>query len=91
MTTVRDYIIETAGFLARLIPLFAAIALLTFIWGLAKFVYNVGNEDVRNEGKQLMVWGTIGLFVMMSVWGILSMLYSQFGFDQAFHIWLLPE
>ena len=42
----------------------AAIALLAFFWGLVKFIAGAGNEDKRTEGKQVMLWGIISLFVL---------------------------
>ena len=67
-----------------LIPVVAGLTLLTFFWGLAKFIARVGGDTKAvTEGKNLMIWGIIGLFIMVSIWGILSFLTGEFGFDYA--------
>lgn len=64
-----------------LIPVVAGLTLLSFFWGLARFVARVGgDEKAVSEGKNLMVWGVIGIFVMVSIWGILGFLTNEFGF-----------
>ncbi|OHA96913.1 MAG: hypothetical protein A3J09_00400 [Candidatus Zambryskibacteria bacterium RIFCSPLOWO2_02_FULL_51_21] len=73
-----------------LVPLVASLALLAFFWGLAKFIYNVsGDEKAVGEGKNLMKWGLIALFVMVSVWGILRFAYGELGFS-GFGVPFLP-
>lgn len=52
------------------IYLLAGLALLTFFWGLVKFIFAQGSETVKTESKKVMLWGLIALFVMISVWGI---------------------
>ncbi len=74
-----------------LVPLVASLALLAFFWGLAKFVYNVsGDEKAVADGKNLMKWGLVALFVMVAVWGILRFFYGEIGFTQ-FRVPFLPE
>lgn len=67
--------------IAMLIPTVFALALLFFIWGLAQFIWAAGqgNEDKIKAGKQLMFWGVIALFVMVSIWGIVEVLGRDFG------------
>ena len=53
-----------------LIRVVMAIALLTFFWGLVKFIFPQGSETAKVEAKKIMLWGLIALFVMVSVWGL---------------------
>ena len=76
--------------IAKVIPVVASFALLAFFWGLTKFIAKAGDEKAVAEGKSLMVWGTIAIFVMVSVWGILSFFYNDIGFGD-FVLPLLPE
>ena len=64
----------------RLIPLLGAIAFLMFIWGVARFIRAAGNEKELKDSKNLLVWGGIGMFVLITIWGIVSFLRSEFGF-----------
>jgi succinate dehydrogenase/fumarate reductase cytochrome b subunit len=56
------------------IPVIIALALLYFFWGLARFILNTGGGKEKEEAKNTMVWGIIGLFVMLSIWGIVRVL-----------------
>jgi len=60
------------------IPIVGGLALLAFFWGLAKFILNAGSESGREEGKEVMKWGIIALFVMVSIWGIIYFLQVEF-------------
>ncbi|TAL49573.1 hypothetical protein EPN83_00300 [Patescibacteria group bacterium] len=68
----------------------ASATLLVFFWGVAKFVLAAGDEKKIGEGKELMKWGIIALFVMFSVWGILQLFYSDL-FGGRIGIPKLPE
>lgn len=65
--------------LQPLIYLLFAVALIYFLWGVFKFVAGQNNEEGQEEGKQHMIWGIVGLFIMVSVWGILNFIQSTLG------------
>jgi hypothetical protein len=69
-------IVSTKLLVDRSIILVAAIALLVFFWGLVKYIRKAGEGDVK-EGRDLMVWGTIALFVMVSVWGLVRFIQGE--------------
>lgn len=53
-------------------------ALLVFLWGVLKYV--VATDDAgKDKGRMYMLWGIIGLFVMVSVWGLVFLLRTSFG------------
>lgn len=62
-------------------PIVVALALLFFFWGLAMYIMNSGDEEKKAEGRNIMLWGIIALFVMVSVWGLVQMLSNTFGVD----------
>jgi hypothetical protein len=53
-----------------------------FMWGLVVFLWNSREGEVATEGKQHMLWGIVGMFVMISVGGILSIILNTFGINQ---------
>ena len=62
-----------------LIAIVATMALLYFVWGLAQFILNdTGSEDVAQKAKNIMLWGTLALFVLFSIWGIIALLNATF-------------
>ncbi len=61
-----------------IIPLIMLLALVFFIWGAIQLIYGAGNDASRNAAKQTMVWGTIALFCMVAIWGIVVIIQRSF-------------
>lgn len=57
-----------------IIGLMVTIAIAYFIYGIIEFVMGADNEDKREQGKQHMIWGIVGLFIMISVFGLINIL-----------------
>jgi len=69
----------TSGLINPLIYLLFGIALLLFLWGIVQYVIGAqGNETKLKQGRQAMIWGIIGLFIMSAAWGIVSALCNFF-------------
>ena len=48
--------------------LFIALAVVAFFWGLVQYLFNVGDEKKGgSKGVDMMIWGVIALFVMVSI------------------------
>ena len=80
--TVSQYLLSIIGFInVVLVPVVFAVAFVTFIWGIfLYFIAGGANEEKRDQGKQLAIWGIVGSFVMVSVWGLVNVLVGTFGF-----------
>lgn len=72
---------ELSSLIDTLIPIVFGLALLFFLWGLAKYILASGDEDAKETGKRIMIWGIVALFVMASVWGIVGFLQGVFGVE----------
>ncbi|MBP6948666.1 MAG: hypothetical protein KBC41_02180 [Candidatus Pacebacteria bacterium] len=57
----------------------AAFSVVYFLYGAAKFIYDMNHPEEKNTGKQHLLWGSIGVFIILSVGGILSIFTSMFG------------
>ena len=62
-----------------LIGLLFAIALVYFLWGVFQFITKADDGDKAGEGKKHMVWGLIGMFIMFSAFGIMSIIGNFIG------------
>ncbi len=63
-----------------LIPLAFALCLFYFFWGVAKYIRTGAvSENAAKEGKRVMGWGIVGLFVAFSIWGIISFIQAELG------------
>lgn len=76
----RDLICIVVDIISSLIPFLLSLMLLVFFWGLAKFILHADDARARSEGRQIMIWGVVGLFVATSLFGILQYLSSNFSF-----------
>ncbi len=59
--------------------LLMAVAILYFVWGVLDFIKNADSPDGREEGFRHMMWGVIGLFIMISAYGLYNLLKSTLG------------
>lgn len=62
-----------------LIVLVFAVALVYFVYGVMQFVLNGANEEARKLGKSHMLWGLIGIFIMVAVFGIMRLIMNTLG------------
>lgn len=69
--------------LGILVLIIIALALVFFLWGVAKFILNAGDAEAQSQGKQIMFWGIIALFVMVSVWGLVNFVGDAFNLDDS--------
>jgi len=56
--------------------LLLALAAVYFVWGVFVFVSNSDDETARAEGKKHMIWGVVGIAIMLSAKGIIVMIKS---------------
>jgi hypothetical protein len=79
LSDVGSFIINTINNI--LVPVLFAIAFIVFLWGAFKtFIIGANSEEVKEQGKNLMLWGLIGFFVMVSIWGLVNILTGTVSF-----------
>ncbi|OGZ47320.1 MAG: hypothetical protein A3J54_03445 [Candidatus Ryanbacteria bacterium RIFCSPHIGHO2_02_FULL_45_13b] len=54
------------------------LATVVFIWGLIEFIANAASEDGRKRGKQNIVYGIVGMSIMLATGAILLVLNNFF-------------
>lgn len=54
---------------------------LVFIYGLTVFMWHLKDGHGHDEGVNHMMWGVIGMFIMVSVWGIINLIENTIGSD----------
>ncbi len=69
-----------AAIINPLLALIFVAALFLFLWGGFVFILGVGSsEEARANGKRHMLWGVVGMVIMVSVFSILQIGLATFG------------
>lgn len=62
-----------------LIALLMAVALVVFLYGCFEYIAGGSSDDVRRKGRTHILWGIIGMLVMVSAYSILEITVGTFG------------
>lgn len=55
-------------------------AVVYFLWGVFQFVKSAGDEEARQTGKNHIIYGVIGIAVMVSMWGLVNFVTGSINF-----------
>ena len=55
-----------------------------FVWGLVTFLWTLNEGGETKTGKNHMIWGIVGMLVMVSVYGIITLIDDTFELDIAY-------
>ncbi len=72
---IIDYVINPA------VKIVFTLGLFFFLWGFIEFLWKLKDGEVDNDGKQHMVYGLLGMLIMVSVYGIIALVMNTFGID----------
>ncbi len=50
------------------------LAFFIFVWGIFGMILSQDDSEKRNNGKRSILWGTIGMVVMLSAYGIIRLI-----------------
>lgn len=65
-----------------IILLLFALALVYFLYGVFEFIASEASDEKKTIGKDHMIWGIIGLTVMIGVWFILGLILDTFNISR---------
>ncbi|OGG60342.1 hypothetical protein A2765_06325 [Candidatus Kaiserbacteria bacterium RIFCSPHIGHO2_01_FULL_56_24] len=52
--------------------------LFLFLWGLVEFLWGLKEGKDQTDGKNHMIWGMVGMLIMVSVYGIIALIVNTF-------------
>lgn len=64
------------------VPVIFALAFVVFIWGVFKYFILGASGDDKKEALNLILYGLVGFFLMLSVWGLVNVLTGTFRFGE---------
>ena len=73
---LRDKLISVI--ITPLLQLFFAVALVVFAWGVVQFLLALNKGGKLEDGKQHMLWGILGMAIMMGAYGIITIVLGTF-------------
>ncbi len=59
-----------------LVILLVGIAVLVFVWGVIEFLIDLNSGAEIQKGKDHMIWGVVGIFVMVSAVAIFQIIQN---------------
>ncbi len=60
--------------------LIVSVAVVWFVYNVFQYTIRESEKD-KEEVKTQIVWGIVGIFIMVSVWGLVNILQSTFDFN----------
>ncbi len=82
MTPALNFIHKIDQYIVNpIILLLVAVALLVFLWGVLEFVGHSDSEEARTKGGRHILWGIVGLAIMLSAFGIVNVIINTIGAD----------
>jgi uncharacterized membrane-anchored protein len=78
-----DIITKVGQIVNTIIPILLAAAVAYFFWGVIQYAFLAKDDASKKTARGIMVYGIIGLFVMVAVWGLVNMLKTFTGTSNA--------
>ncbi|HET8574872.1 MAG TPA: hypothetical protein VFM02_01720 [Candidatus Paceibacterota bacterium] len=88
---ISSLLYSAGSILQTIIALLIALTVLFFFYGIVRFMFAAGNEESRKQGINLMIYGIIALFVMVSLWGLVFVLQDTFNVNQSVQVFPAPS
>ncbi len=80
LSDAGNFVINTINNIV--VPVLFAVAFVVFLYGAFEtFIIGASSDEAKDKGKNLMLWSLIGFFVMISVWGLVSILTGTVNFS----------
>jgi predicted cobalt transporter CbtA len=56
-----------------------ALGFALFLFGVGRYIMYSGNDTERDTGRQHIMWGLVGMFIMVAVAGIINLIRGTIG------------
>ncbi|MFZ1020036.1 MAG: pilin [Minisyncoccia bacterium] len=74
-------VVYTIGkLLGYILPVLVALGVVYFVWGVVMYVIS-DSEEAKSKGRDTMIYGIIGLAVIVGLWGLVYILGVTFGIN----------
>ena len=80
MGTIEWIICRIGNILNTLIPILVVAGVVFFVYGVITYVIS-DDEEAKSKGRDRMIWGIVGLAVIVAMWGLVGILTKTFGLE----------
>lgn len=81
--TIENVLDAIRSSLTKLIPFLALAATVILVFGIVKYITAGGDEESTKNARRMIIFGIIGLALMLSLWAFVRILIAFFGLDGA--------
>lgn len=75
--TLLGILCRVGQILNAVVPVLIALGVVYFVWGVISYVIGT-DEEQKKGGREKMIYGIIGLAVIVAVWGLVRILTNTF-------------
>ncbi len=75
--TIQSIICKIGNILDTVIPILVVLGVVYFVWGVVQFVIST-DEEAKAKGRSHMIYGIIGLVVIVAMWGLVGIVTKTF-------------
>ena len=80
--TIQKIICTIGNILDIVIPILVVLGVVYFIYGVVMFVI-ASDEEAKTKGRNSMIYGIIGLVVIVAMWGLVGIVLKTFNVDNS--------
>jgi predicted membrane channel-forming protein YqfA (hemolysin III family) len=77
---IEAVICKISSILNLIIPVIIVLGVVYFVWGIVTYVI-ADDEEAKKAGTQRMIYGIIGLVVIVGMWGLVRIVMNTFGLN----------
>ena len=79
-TQFQDLLCKVGSILSSILPILIALGVVYFVWGVITYVIS-SDEEAKKAGRDRIIYGIIGLAVIIGLWGLVKILGNTFGLN----------
>lgn len=77
LTTIQGILCKIGDILNTIVPILVVLGVVYFVWGVVQYVM-ASEEEAKKVGRERMIYGIIGLVVIVSMWGLVGIITNTF-------------
>ncbi len=75
--TIPGLLCKIGEILTSIVPILVALGIVYFVYGVVMYVI-ADDEEAKSAGRERIIYGIIGLAVIVAVWGLVGILVKTF-------------